>query len=265
MKKLFTVLLAGLLVMGMTSFAMADVDVRTDVEKCWDADVDVEVNINKNILLVVKQIEQVDTSAEADVTKNDLIEDVDLDLSATAAQAQLLNNAFTDAVGIISVNQAPGYANNQGNGIAIAYASVIDPALDAFLNASAHVEKDIDGEIEIETEDVVVMDNTITNNALMNAVGVISVNQAAGNANNQDNAVAMAIGTDPVASLAEADLGLDIDDVDIDIDTCATIDVVSESGFQFATGVISLNQASGSANNQANCLAITVASFGGPF
>jgi hypothetical protein len=32
-----------------------------------------------------------------------------------------------------------------------------------------------------------------------------------------------------------------------------------------ATGVISVNQASGNGNNQANTLAITVASFSGPF
>jgi len=267
MKKLFAVLMALVMVMGMAVVAMADVDIETDIEKDKEIDVEVETNINKNVLLTVKQLEQVDTSAEADVTKNDLIEDVEIDLEGSAAQAQLLNDAFSNAVGIININQAPGYANNQGNAVAIAYASVVDPALDAFLNAQAHVEEDLalDDNNEIDISDNVASDDTISDNAFINAVGVININQGAGVVNNQNNAVALALGTDPTASLAEADLGQDIWDADIDVEQANNIDRITLTAFQFATGVINVNQASGASNNQANVVAVTAASFGGPF
>jgi hypothetical protein len=267
MGKLFVLLLAGLLVFGLASSALATVTVATTVTKTKTITPSVDINITKNILLGIKQLTQVDTSAEADVTKNDAIVDVDGTLTGGTPQAELLETAFQNAIGIVSVNQAPGYLNNQGNAVAIAYADVTDPELAAFLHAQASVEETIDrltGERELTITNRLAED-MMTDNVFESAVGLISVNQAAGNSNNQNNAVALAIGTTPVASLSEADLGQAIANV-IAVETDSiTQDQIAGLAFNAARGVICVNQAAGSGNNQANTIAITVASFGGPF
>jgi hypothetical protein len=264
MKKLFMLLVAGLLVCSLASAAMATVTVVTTVTKTKVMTATIDINITKNIILGIKQLAEVDTSAEADVTKNDVNGPNEvLLLTGGTPQAELLDTAFQNAIGIISVNQAPGYFNNQGNAIAIAYADITDPELDAFLHAQAAVSMDVIGPAITMSNRL--NEDIMTGNVFETAIGVISVNQAAGNSNNQDNAVALAIGTTPVASLSEADLGATITLAGIIETDSITQDQISGMAFNAAQGAISLNQAAGSGNNQGNTLAITVASFFGPF
>jgi hypothetical protein len=271
MRRLFLLLVAGLLVLSLVSAASATVTVVTTVTKTKLMTVSVDVNITKNIILGIKQLAEVDTSAEADVTKNDTISGTTVVLVGGSPQAELLDTAFQNAIGIVSVNQAPGYFNNQGNAVAIAYASVTDPDLDAFLHAQVSVSESTGGGGIVPVSATFgpisnrLAEDMITDNAFENAIGVISVNQAAGNTNNQNNAVALAIGTTPVASLAEVDLGQTITaSTETETDSI-TQDQISGFAFGAASGVISVNQAAGSSNNQANALAVTVASFLGPF
>jgi hypothetical protein len=263
MKKLFMLLVAGVLVLSLASAAMATVTVVTTVTKTKTITPTIDINITKNIILGIKQLTQVDTSAEANVTKNDLITAPVIVLTGGTPQAEIIDSAFQNAAALVSINQAPGYFNNQGNAVAIAYAAVTDPELAAFLHAESAVS-------EIITAPVVTISNRlaedlISDNAFAAAGGFISINQAAGNANNQNNALAIAIGATPFASLAEADLGaINTGGVVTETDSI-TQDEISGAAFNTAVGVISINQAAGSGNNQGNTLAVTVASFLGPF
>jgi len=89
------------------------------------------------------------------------------------------------------------------------------------------------------------------------ASGIVGVNQAAGSLNNQNNAVAVAVGTNAVYALGEADLGqyntANLADVTDQIRT----DRISGSFGNFS-GIASINQASGSLNNQANVVDLAV-------
>jgi hypothetical protein len=263
MKKLFMLLVAGLLVFSLASAAMATVTVVTTVTKDKTITPSVDINITKNILIGIKQLAEVDTSAEADVTKNDSISAPYATLVGGTPQAELLETAFQNAIGIISVNQAPGYFNNQGNAIAIAYADITDPELDAFLHAEVSVEESITGPVVTISNRLA--EDQLMDNAFENVIGVISVNQAAGNCNNQNNAVALALGMTPIASLSEADLGQSITAGVVTETDSITQDQIAGLAFNMAAGVISVNQAAGSGNNQANTISITAASFGGPF
>lgn len=97
--------------------------------------------------------------------------------------------------------------------------------------------------------------------------GVAGVNQAAGSLNNQNNALAVAIGTNAVYALGEADLGQfntrnSVDVLDqIRTDTiggCVGEGCTPAGSFNGFTGVVMVNQSSGSLNNQANVIDIAV-------
>lgn len=315
MKKLFALLCAGLM-LAMAATAFADVDVYTEVDKNWCADIYTKVCLEKAIYLGIKQLAPVDSSAQADVTKNDAIvgnivleiptvtpgNDIleEPDIIGPVLPTALINaNAFNMASGVTSVNQAPGNANNQGNAVALAYAND-NPA---FLNASVHVEKEIGtsderldpGIIAVIVDEFLRWDaiamgsdggynpfanlggtnivvgvftprtNTITDTAFQYVTGVTGVNQSAGNLNNQDNAVALAVGGDPTACLAESDLGMvTANNVIAEIAVTKT-DLITADAFSVATGVTSVNQSSGNCNNQANSVAVIVSGLSAIF
>ncbi|MFH0809889.1 MAG: hypothetical protein V2A77_05410 [Pseudomonadota bacterium] len=269
MKKVFTLACAGLLTAGLAATAFAEVTVITTVTKTKTINEIITPTITKTVLLNAKQLAEVDSSAQADVTKNDTIaanvvielpgELVPLPSEVVTSHAELSGDVFNAVTGIVSLNQAPGNANNQGNAVALAYAND-NPA---FLGAQAHVDKLVTGNAVIaafsERSDAI-------NDAFLGGVtGVFSVNQAAGNVNNQDNAVAVAIGADPVMTLAESDLGMTaaaniITETDVN-----KTDLINMGAFSGASGITSINQASGNANNQANSVAVTVTALSAIF
>ena len=99
--------------------------------------------------------------------------------------------------------------------------------------------------------------NEIINGSFDGATGYAGINQAAGHMNNQNNAIAVAIGDESVYALAESDLGQFNTRNYVDVVDQVRTDSISAS-FVGATGVFSVNQASGSLNNQANVVSIAV-------
>ncbi len=302
MKKLFILLLAGLLV-SLSVAAFADVAVTTTVTKTKTKTVTEDITVTKDIVLNAKQLAVILTSAQAEVTKNDLNTDnliievpsetfpLILPGEEVQATATLSDFAFSEATGVISVNQAPGSSNNQGNAVALAYVSETDPDEDAqsLLHAESSVDKTVgglDGTIDagaigetiallmlglsVDLPDTLLCSNfvfefgsthtdEIIDDAFSNATGIISVNQASGAVNNQDNGVSAAVGTtEAIYALAEADLGLINAGnciVEVDVDHS---DAISGNAFMTATGLLSVNQSSGNCNNQANSVAVCV-------
>jgi len=306
MKRLFTLFCTGMLVLAVAGLALADVDVKTKIDKNVCINEKINPTIDKCVYLGVKQLAPVDSSAQADVTKNDalvgnvvveipkvtpgnqILEEPDI-VTPVTPTAELSDWVFQESTGVISVNQATGNCNNQGNAVAIAYANN-NPA---FLMASAHIEKEIgtsDTKLDpgliatlvewLRKDDrdlanlggtnIVVgiqtpRSNEISDNAFQNAVGVIGVNQSAGNVNNQDNAVALAVGGDPTATLAEADLGMVVANSIVVEKACTKTDQIDDYAFQLARGVIGVNQSSGNCNNQGNSVAVVVTALSAGF
>ncbi len=97
-----------------------------------------------------------------------------------------------------------------------------------------------------------VNDTTITNEALSNIKGIIGVNQAAGDLNLQAN----------VRAINATDHGLGLATISqtssLRSATAATLSTtrIKESAFNNATGLLSINQASGAGNLEANSIVI---------
>jgi len=88
--------------------------------------------------------------------------------------------------------------------------------------------------------------------------GVAGVNQAAGSLNNQNNALAVALGDHVVHALGEADLGQFNTFNQVNVIDQVRTDTIAGGAFSGFSGVAMVNQSSGSINNQANVVDIAV-------
>ena len=96
-------------------------------------------------------------------------------------------------------------------------------------------------------------DSVITNNALSNIKGILGVNQAAGNFNLQANVRAISDFPDGVtaAEISQLDLLNDATSADISVAS------IREGAFRNTVGLLSVNQASGVGNAEANSILIS--------
>jgi hypothetical protein len=301
---------------GATAMAQTDpppatdgaVEVTATIDKLKSKLVVEDVLISKAVEIGVKQIVKPSSSAEAQAVKNDtsvgnivteletpgvppipavpptyeinpitgeLIE-IDPGLPAVpgvppvpVVKAAVIDAGSLDgAAGIINVNQAPGNINNQGNAVALSYSAPafavteVAPGTEgetrfvggAFLHAESSAEKELAA--NAVTSFASLRSDTI-NAALVGATGIIGINQSAGNINNQNNATSLALG-DGIAALTEADLGLH-STANTAADTGTSYnDSLTGGALGTAAGIINVNQASGSMNNQANVVAVGV-------
>ena len=307
-----TLVAAAAAALTPTIAARADVFVTATVDKTKDVTVTETVDIYKDITLNTSQWIPIDAAAETDVVKNqfntqNFIEDENGDGLAS------IDGSASTASGIVLINQAPGFANNQGNEVSVVHAASQndggtyrpvpgaqekatpgDPAPSPVLYGQwpdqAPVEKfvEVDGGVfvhaqsDVEQYNAPPIDSTtdgvatltdaanvfinvdpatytdeIVNGSFDGMTGYAGVNQASGHSNNQNNAVAVAIGDQSIYALAESDLGQFNTKNYVDVVDQIRTDSVSSS-FGGATGVFSVNQASGSFNNQANVVSIAV-------
>jgi hypothetical protein len=272
--------------MSTTSFALPlELDLQLNVTT-------EHIDITKCIYLGIKQLKLVDKSAEASAKKfdwsqgnevkektniiegNQVLEEPDT-FQPVIPTALIHDSVFNDFSGIVSINQSPGNINNQGNAVSTAFADCGD----AFLHAQARAEK-INGEkivllpevefedgTEIELTPVVIGDgnevcaeftprtDTITN-CLIGVHGIVGINQSAGNINNQNNAVAMAVSDKAVACLAESDLVLISGGNRVEELATIKTDVLEGAIFSGcgSSGIVGINQATGNICNQANVI-----------
>lgn len=95
----------------------------------------------------------------------------------------------------------------------------------------------------------------VGDNVARGARGYVGVNIAAGDANLQSNAAAIALGGQGGAGLSASALRQRVDGVRI-IAPVVAVSSIRDNAFSEARGVLSINQASGVANAQANSVAI---------
>jgi hypothetical protein len=177
-------------------------------------------------------------------------------------------STFDAAAGVLNVNQAPGSMNNQGNADSLAFGGdaadilPVDPGTQGataytggtFLHAESSAEK-------INTDNAVAAElsnrTNLIDNAFIGVDGLVGVNQAAGNVNNQNNATALSVG-EAIASLSEADLGMTNSGNIDSANWTTTTDSLTNGAFGGASGILGVNQSSGNMNNQANVVAACV-------
>jgi hypothetical protein len=342
---------AFLMTAGM---AKADVFVYADIDKEKDVDVDVDVDIDKFVFLVTFDFINVDAVAEQLVIKNqrnqfNFVED------ENALADAIIDTSGVSASGIVLINQSPGFVNNQGNEVSVTAATspgnvgyrpvpsptttelnetygnfdtdgdgladvtrlieciscgddsvdegllVGDPFTvvrttplsissasraevaewaEATSGTFAHAEVSVqqingwdprtvipNGDLELVTptgygNEYVntfgsVLTDTITA-SFSGASGVVGINQAAGSLNNQNNALAIAVGDPAVYALGEADLGQFNTYNYVDTIDQIRTDTIDGGSFDGFAGVAMVNQSSGSVNNQANIVDIAI-------
>jgi len=162
-----------------------------------------------------------------------------------------ITSSFTTSTGIVQVNQAAGYMNNQGNAAAVA---AVNNGL-AYTAAEAVVSE-------------VNASNTIydpgfnwdkIDGSFGTVQGLVQINQSSGSMNNQNNAAAIAVGSSGLVALADARLvqsntGNQV--LTAGYGTLCNANTINNS-FGNVTGCVQVNQSAGSLNNQANVLAVS--------
>jgi hypothetical protein len=293
---------AGAVALGTNSVAQADVLVRAYVDKFKEKNVVEDINITKTILLTVIEDILVDSAAEQEIVKNqrnqfNYVEEDDSTSSATIGDAD--TTVGNGANGILLFNQAPGFANNQGNEVSVTFAEspTFDATADGEKGVLVHTQvavEQINGwnppELEWEWEPeslgcpgdpdcflvkrpvatepppgpvneyVNVLPNTNIDTivgAFGDASGIVGINQSAGSMNNQDNAVALALGDFAVFALGEIDLGQTNTYNRVEVIELTRTDIITDS-FNGFDGIVTVNQSAGAMNNQANLIDIAV-------
>lgn len=255
MKKAMLILIALMvsLILGLPAFADgSDTGTTTVKETVKD-----ETNITNDVSIEVNQNANLEHAAEASImgaagnTGNVVSED-----RMVMSEASIDSDSFSGVIGIISVNQAPGTMNNQGNSVSVPLvkdaAGTLLHSVSAINQSSSLNEVNANGSFR---------SNIITDNAFNSASGIIGVNQAAGNLNNQNNIVSVSIGGTPTVSLSAADLRAVSGNNKTFETRVIKKDLITGSAFTGVSGIISINQSSGNMNNQVNVVTISVHTF----
>jgi len=252
MKKLLGLALVGISLVLVSGPAMADVEVFANINKDKQVDVDEYIDINKTVKADIDVKTDTDSASEAATYTNSNNYENRVETNAPDTEAIIDSGAFDAAAGINLINQAPGQLNNQGNAVSVA--SIVGTGT-ALTHAQASTEID-------SWDNVIYQDETLTEDiidaAFVGVTGITAVNQSAGNANTQHNAVALSVGTNYVA-LSEADLGQDNYSNEIyvtDPGEAVYHDFIQTGAFGGATGITTVNQSAGNGNVQANVVSV---------
>lgn len=302
MRKLLMLSVASVALLAGAS-AYADVTVTATIDKTKDITVTETITINKNVSATGLVNVVADKFAEADAIVNqsnhgnraceNCAEKTD-QIGSTDPSAAA-DDSVSGNTGYVSVNQAAGNMNNQGNAVSVAIDSgafgggpVVQPTTGGvgFAEANASIEQ-INGGFNstaVEGPPSIVSDpnivdsinivfrNALITNAINDNTGVVQVNQSPGQMNNQSNVLALAFSERPGGvALAEADLGqfnqgnLSLESDGQQVSGTAIIgDGVGVNKTASITGsinnnigIVGVNQAAGNMANQANIVSFS--------
>jgi hypothetical protein len=183
-----------------------------------------------------------------------------------AEKRDIIRDSVSDQMGVTHVNQSAGNLNNQGNLLAIGIDVFTGETPqngfegeDGFANAEVSVEQENLLNL-IDSANILFRDSFIEDSVNDN-IGITQVNQAAGQINNQMNAIAFSFAADGAVTLSEADLGQETSyDLDANgptvLERFAVKKAYMESSVNRNSGVTHVNQSSGNLGNQANLLSV---------
>lgn len=258
----------------------ADVMTHADIDKERDKLVfELVVKIKLAAVIVLVQ-DRPEKFAESEVVVNQRNQDNSA-CENCSEKEDLLRNSGSDNSGITSINQSAGSMNNQGTAIAFS----IDvgggvPDLppgegSGFAEAVAQAEQ-INFANDVDTINILFR-NAIIDTSGNDNTGVLYVNQAAGNINNQTNALSVAVSLVPGIALADSYLGQyntgnTVDEVNDATDGPGFVNKLAAIGgtgdgvgsFNRNMGILGVNQTAGNMANQANVVSLATAIAVGP-
>lgn len=269
MRKTLIYGITALVSLGASS-AMAEVDVLAYINKDKDVIVTEYIDITKDVYINTVIDLNAEKAAESEALINQ--ENIDnLGCSNCAEKKDIIQDSGNDNQGVLSINQATGNMNNQGNAVAAAVdVRTTDggggtPEDSGFAESQAAAEQ-MNYWNDIWAVNLAFRDATIHNSFNGNS-GIVHFNQSPGNMNNQANALSLAVSfaANGVA-LSEADLGQfnyqndvnesnDSDQTDIGINKVASLTTSLNNN----TGIVGGNQSAGNMANQANIVSFSAA------
>jgi hypothetical protein len=254
--------------------AFADVSVFVTIDKEKDVAIAETIRIFKRVDLAVAVPLLATKAAESEALVN---QTNTLNQSCTNCDEKrdTITGSGNANSGVLSINQAAGNMNNQGNAVSIAVdarvggtppAVPVDPTQQessGFAEAQAAVDQ-LNTANFVNTVNLLFRSGAI-DDSLNNNSGVVHVNQAPGNMNNQANALSLALGLSAGVALSEADLGQvnrfnTVRESDATSGSAVRVGINKNADIVGSisgnTGVVGVNQAVGNMANQANVVSI---------
>jgi hypothetical protein len=196
----------------------------------------------------------VDAVAEQNILKNQRNENNNVVDDNALNSAEILDEVGAAVNGLVLINQAPGFQNNQGNEVSIAYA--VSSGDGVFAHATTSIEQ-INQFNEYPGIFGSINSDTISGTAFAGGTGIVDINQAAGHVNNQNNAQSISLGSNTVFALGQVDLGQTNAENFVNVIDNLRTDTIAGSAFNGFSGIVKVNQSAGSMNNQANIVNIS--------
>lgn len=266
---------ASLLVLAAVATpASADVFVNATVNKTQSVHETDIITKTKTVTITVTAPGTQAGAAEADAVVNVKNTDVRVDGGHTAVptgnlldplkvnfnlqKTATIDTSINGNIGIVGVNQDVGNFVNQAN--VVSFALTRDP--NAVTDSKALVSQDNDNSNVYDTEhfDLNANMRALSISTSINGnTGITGVNQNAGNANNQTNAVAAAVGDGANVALADAALGqVNTNVYSQELGTVRREAITNSVNGN--TGVTQVNQSNGNFNNQGSVVSISAIS-----
>jgi len=264
MKKTLLIAMA-LLLLGAT-WALADVSDTGTVDKTKTVRVVEKVSITTDVDVSVTVTALANQGAEADSllnqsnTTNNVNRHYDLgqyDYDNVYRKATI-GGSINSNTGIVNVNQETGNSINQANLVEAAVAWTGAEDVTGFANSQASMEQINTANYVEAYEDYEAgpQKTDLIGGSINNNTGVVNVNQSVGNMNNQANQIVIAVASEALVALAEADLGqTNARNTVIETGT-VRLDSIQDS-INGNCGVVNVNQSAGNMNNQANVISIS--------
>lgn len=181
-------------------------------------------------------------------------------LQRTAA----ITSSINANTGIVGVNQDTGDFANQANIVSFALTNTLatstaSPNRGSVADAKAVADQSNEKSDSTDIENFVVTanrrDNSITDSVDGNH-GIVGVNQNSGNANNQLNGVALAVGQGAAVALSEAALGQENSNLRV-VEASTTRGETILRSVNGNFGITEVNQSNGNFNNQGSVVSIS--------
>ncbi len=169
-----------------------------------------------------------------------------------------LDGSIVNNTGTVQTNQASGHINNQANVIAISVDSLPGGGTAPAGTKESFTESQVVLEQANLNSMTITYDSDLTAsilNSINSNTGVVQFNQNASNVNNQHNIIAVAVGVAAVAlnEVALGQVNANLKNGDLDVTRLSYIGNSINSN----TGVVQVNQNTGTLNNQANIVSLS--------
>jgi hypothetical protein len=232
-------------------------EVDVDIDNIWDVKIQKEFDTDKSIsydgTVTISGSINIERATLALIDNKQIMNDTTIIDDSPENVANIQDDVLEAATGNIQVTIAAGNANQQDNSASISTADGLDISSDA---ESFVIQKSFNDDIDVTTGGT--NDSTLVDQVLENASGNIQIALATGNANQQKNAMVLAlVASEKALSEATAAALQEHSFADVNTQVMVNTAEMTDSVLKEASGNIQVTLASGVLNGQINALAIS--------